>query len=284
MRSLIAFLLIPLLAIPSLPAQLAVTGPNQGMTLYCSGAGCGAYGTPVLDLANDTNWTLFTRLLFDPLIPDGNRFLFSQSTLVGGAFTCAGIYLNVPKSGATMPVDVNLTITGGISSFTIFSSSSNLGLGTWNSIALTHTSLHVWKLYINGVLDATFSGSEPTINTGCDTFIATVSGATDCGGGDHGCVFVDTALFPATLSAGDVNALARGTRPNQVSSRPAEWYPMDTGRPAPCGPVPGHATDIDASGNQHNLEGGLDPSYDYCASAASQSNSSVINPSGEATH
>lgn len=286
MRAAIALLLIPLLATSVLSAELAVSGPNQGMIVYCSGTGCSpAYGTSILDLSNAGNWTLLMRFRLDPAIVGGNHDLFSQSTLVGGAFTCAGIYLRVP--GANVPLSVNLTIIGGVSSFAVLGGSTNIVPGTWYSIAVTHDSSHNWTIYKNGVSDAT-TNSSVTISSGCNVFIATVSGATDCGssgvGGDLGCWINDVAMFPSVLSLGDIKAFASGTRPNLLSARPSVWYPMEGSKPLGCaGSIGPNPPDMDASGNLHTLRLGNNPAEDYCQPNA-QTNGIVAPPTGEATH
>lgn len=250
--------------------------------MYCSGAGCTAFGTPVINLANDTNWTVLMRFRIDPTITAGNHDLFSQSTLVGGAFTCAGIYFRVAKSGANFPLNINLTTLGGISSFTLFGSTTNVVPGSWYAMALTHDSSHNWKLYLNSTApDATFSGSE-TIGTGCDTFFATVSGATDCGGSEVGCWLTDPAFYSSVLPTGDIKAFMSGTRPNILSVYPVAWYAMEGSNPAPC-TYPGGLADPDSSGNLHPLKLGNDPAPDYC-SGISATDGPVMQASGEATH
>lgn len=282
MRSVLAFLLVPLMVVAALPSQLNVSGPNQGITLYCLGTGCAAWGTPVLDLSNSTNWTLHLRIKFDPLLGDSDHDLFSQSTLVGGAFTCAGVFIRDTKSGGSFPVSVRVTIAGGIGSSTILTGGTNLALGTWYTIDVTHDSSHNWTIYLNGVSDGT-TNSSVTTGTGCDTFIGTISGATSCGssGLDVGCWINDAAMFPAVLPLTDIKALSSGTRPNLVSTKPSVWYPMDgvcSGASAPGTPL------ADMSGNQHTAKMGLDPAPDYCAVSTAETNGNVNPDTGEATH
>jgi hypothetical protein len=282
---LLNVLMIFVLSVYVYSSERAVSGPNQGITIFCAGTGCSAFGSSVLDLGNSNNWTLLLRIRFDPATNDSNHDIFSNTTLIGGAFSCAGIYIRAPKSGASWPIDVNLTITGGIGSLNIYSSSGNLTAGPWYSLAITHDTSHNWKTYINEVLDTSVNSNQPTIGTGCDMFIATVSGATDCGssglGGDTGCWFNDVALFSSTLGIEDIKSFSRGTRPNQLSVKPLAWYPMD----GVCNGVLGTGTILaDMSGNQRNAKMGSQPAPDYCAPATAQTNSNVMNPSGEATH
>lgn len=276
-------LIVFVLVISTFASQRAVSGPNQGMTIYCSGTGCTAWGSVVLDLSNSTNWTLMLRIRFDPALNYGfTRDLFSQSTLVGGTFTCAGMYLRQPGTGSAAPIDVKITITGGISSTTLFSGSINMNHGPWYSYVLTHDSSHNWHSYVNGSSDGS-TNATPTMDTGCNTFVATVSGATDCGGGETGCWINDVALFSSVIPTNDITAFASGTRPNLLSVQPIAWWPMEGGYPNPCTLAAGFP-EADASGHVHTIKLGFDPSPDYCGATGAQTNGNVMQPDGEATH
>lgn len=256
-------------------SEKAVTGPNQGMTAYTAGV----YGTPIFDMSNDTDWSLTARIRWDPLAGFASSHdIFAQASF-SGSFTCAGVIL---RTNSTDNLSVRVAINGGTAQNIVMTGSTPITSGTFYSMVVTHTSGHVWTQYLNGASDATATSSQ-TIGTNCNISIATIGGATDCGGSEIGCWINDVAMFQGVLTAGDIAAFSSGTRPNQLSINPAAWWPMDGGFPGPCAPLAGGYPDLDESGHGHTLKLGNDPAPDYCGTGT-RTNFFVGPDNGEATH
>jgi len=97
-------------------------------------------------------------------------------------------------------------------------------LGIWYHFAFTGTigSSVAWLLYVNGVLDTTTASINTPIAGGATTNFGNDGSSQVLKG-----VVSDLAFWNATLSSGQIAALAAGTRPINVGS-PIGYWPLDS--------------------------------------------------------
>lgn len=289
MRALLAIGLLLLATTPGKSSQLFLAS-IQGASVYCSGvatSSCSAYGTAVPDFNNAGNWSLLTRVRFDPAVEGGTHWIVNAVNVSGAQYQCAQmLFIANKQPGPTMPVSIRFPLVGGLGDTTVLTSTkTDFYDGLWHTLVITHDSAHNWKLYVDGPLDVSANLSVPT-DTGCNVQIATADTNGGCGKTgllDVGCWINDVAFFPAVLPANDVLALASGARPNLISVNPSWWYPMDGAEAFICPSAGPGAGNIDASGNGKTLRLGTQPHGDYCT-FSDQTNAAVMPPSGEATH
>lgn len=216
MKRLLLFLL---LATPAFPAQ--------GFFFLINDWNASAN---TVDLANNVDWTWMSWAWRDDMTGAGNNYsmVFAHTTLTGPSYSCSQIFMGWSTSSA-QKFAVNVPIDGGVGDHNVLlSSTSYIGDTGVHHVAITHTSLNAWTLYIDGVVESTSSTGFST-DPGCQ--ITAGGTGVSCGvtisGVDRYCYLADTVECLCVIPLTDIQAAARGTRPNMQSYAPVAWWPWD---------------------------------------------------------